>query len=105
MPDAEGSIELKKLMGILGARSIDSILLEGGGDLNDSALRAGIVNEVRAFIAPKIFGGAAKSPVQGVGVEHPAEAFPMELIGIEHFGKDIMLRYAVHAPGKDHAPE
>ena len=91
-------VDLRKLMEHLGERGIDSVLLEGGGDLNDSALRAGIVNEVRAFIAPKIFGGAAKSPAQGTGVERPAEAFPMELIGIEHFGEDIMLRYIVHAP-------
>ena len=90
-----GRVDLQQLMTELGARGIDSILLEGGGDLNDSALRAGIVSEIRAFIAPKIFGGAARSPVQGMGVEHPSEAIPMELMEMEHFGDDIMLRFRV----------
>ena len=46
-------------------KGIDSILLEGGGTLNDSALRAGIVKEVHCFIAPKLFGGKnSKTPVQ-----------------------------------------
>lgn len=42
-PDEKGQIDLKKLMTYLGNEGIDSILLEGGGTLNDSALRAGIV--------------------------------------------------------------
>ena len=55
-PDEKNQIDLKKLMADLGNRGIDSILLEGGGTLNDSALRAGIVKEVQAFVAPKLFG-------------------------------------------------
>ena len=95
VPDAEGSIDLKKLMELLGARSIDSILLEGGGMINESALRAGIVNEVRAFIAPKLFGGTAKTPVEGIGAAVPDQAIPMELVETEMFGDDLMLRYLV----------
>ena len=95
VPNAEGSIDLKKLMELLGARSIDSILLEGGGTINESALRAGIVNEVRAFIAPKLFGGTAKTPVEGIGAEVPDQAIPMELVETKMFGDDLMLRYLV----------
>ena len=87
--------DLKMLMKLLGARGIDSILLEGGSTLNESALRAGIVSEVRAFIAPKLFGGAAKSPVEGIGVEVPDQAIRMELIETGMFGEDLMLRYLV----------
>ncbi len=36
-------------MTYLGNQGIDSILLEGGGTLNDSALRAGIVKEVHVL--------------------------------------------------------
>lgn len=86
-------IDLKKLMKELGAMKIDSILLEGGGTLNESALRAGIVNEVKAFVAPKIFGGSAKSPVDGMGVNVPDEAHKMKLKDIEKMGDDILLSY------------
>ena len=88
-------VDMRKLMEILGARGIDSVLLEGGGALNDSALRAGIVNEIRAFIAPKIFGGSAKSPVEGSGIELPDQAIGMELLETKQFGRDLMLRYQV----------
>ena len=93
VPTPDGQVDLRRLMEILGERGIDSILLEGGGVLNDSALRAGIVNEVRAFIAPKFFGGTAKSPVEGIGVELPDQAVQMHLVNMEMFGEDLMLRY------------
>ena len=49
-------ISLPVLMKELGARKIDGILLEGGGQLNESALQAGIVDRIYCYIAPKIFG-------------------------------------------------
>ena len=62
-------ISLPVLMKELGSRKIDGILLEGGGQLNESALQAGIVQRVYCYIAPKIFGGAqAKTPVEGQGL-------------------------------------
>ncbi len=88
-----GGPDLDRLMSLLGEREIDSLLLEGGGTLNESALRAGIVSEVRAFVAPKIFGGQARSPVEGIGVEHPDEAMLMELMECRRIGADLMLRY------------
>lgn len=43
----------------LGELGIDSVLIEGGGTLNEDALQSGIVNEVKAFIAPKILAEEA----------------------------------------------
>ena len=95
VPDADGRVDLRKLMEYLGKQGIDSVLLEGGGTLNDAALSAGIVNEICAFIAPKIFGGAgAKTPVSGIGVAHPAEAVMLTLRQVETIGDDLMLRYS-----------
>lgn len=96
VPDADWRVDLGKLMEYLGKQGIDSVLLEGGGTLNDAALSAGIVNEICAFIAPKIFGGAgAKTPVSGIGVAHPAEAVMLTLKQMETIGDDLMLRYSV----------
>lgn len=85
--------DLALLMNFLGKEGIDSVLLEGGGTLNESALRADIVNEVRAFVAPKIFGGEAPTPVGGEGVDVPADAERMKFCGMEQYGDDVMLRY------------
>ena len=91
-PDENCQIDLKKLMHDLGNEGIDSILLEGGGTLNDSALRAGIVKEVQAFIAPKIFGGMnSKTPVEGIGVDIPSEAVKLKYTDICQIGEDIKI--------------
>ena len=91
-PDEKGQIDLKKLMTNLGNEGIDSILLEGGGTLNDSALRAGIVKEVHCFIAPKLFGGKnSKTPVQGIGIGLPSEALKLKCTDICRIGEDIRI--------------
>ena len=95
-PDEKNQIDLKKLMADLGNRGIDSILLEGGGTLNDSALRVGIVKEVQAFVAPKLFGGVAgKTPVEGIGVELPSEAVELKYTDICQIGEDIRIKCQV----------
>ncbi len=94
--DGSGRVDLKKLMEILGCQGIDSILLEGGGTLNDSALRAGIVQEIQAFIAPKIFGGdKARTPVAGVGAELPDGAARIKLQKVSQIGEDLLAEYKV----------
>lgn len=92
VPDAQGRVDLPALMARLGSRGIDSILLEGGGCLNESALRSGIVQEVKVFVAPKLLGGPGTfSPVTGHGVALPEEAWKMELAGVEQVGEDLLL--------------
>ena len=91
-PDEKSQIDLKKLMTYLGNEGIDSILLEGGGTLNDSALRAGIVKEVHCFIAPKLFGGKnSKTPVEGIGIGLPSEALKLKCTDICRIGEDIRI--------------
>ena len=91
-PDENNQVDLKKLMKYLGEEGIDSILLEGGGTLNDSALRAGIVQEVQAFIAPKLFGGMnSKTPVEGIGVRFPSEAVKLKCTDICQICEDIRI--------------
>ena len=70
--------------------------MEGGGILNDSALRAGIVQEVQAFIAPKIFGGNdARTPVAGVGAELPKDGILLEFGKATQIGEDLLIEYKV----------
>ena len=93
--DKEGSIDLGALMRTLGERKIDSVLIEGGGEINFSALSAGIVNKIYAFIAPKLFGGgsAAKSPVGGAGITSVEEAFTFKPAKIHQFEDDLLIEY------------
>lgn len=92
----EGRVDLEELMRVLGEMGIDSILLEGGGELNYSFLRQGLVDEVCTFIAPKLIGGRdAKTPLEGTGWEKMYEAMELGDWQVEQFGKDILLRARV----------
>lgn len=90
------SVDLNVLMEMLGNEGVDSILLEGGSTLNQSALWAGIVREIQVYVAPKIFGGGGSfTPVRGLGVEDPSQAFLCRNRRITDFGEDILLEYDV----------
>ena len=66
--ELHGKVCFKTLMAILGSREITSVLIEGGGEINASAVAAGIVDKVMCFIAPKLIGGRnAPGPIGGDG--------------------------------------
>ena len=91
-----GRVDLRELMKILGEMKIDSILLEGGAELNWSALNCGIVQKVQTYIAPKIFGGnTSKTAVGGVGVDMPSQAFMLEKTSVSRIGEDILIESRV----------
>lgn len=92
--EKNGRIDLYDLMQQLGAQGIDSILLEGGGTLNEQALAQEIVQEVQVYMAPKILGGVdAKTPVEGMGVPAPDFAYRFALTRMETIGEDVLLCY------------
>lgn len=90
--DMEGRVSIADLLQKLGKKGIDSILLEGGGELNDSFIRGGYVDEVYAFIAPKIIGGrAAKTPVEGCGFARMQQALHLIDSRMEQVGEDFLI--------------
>lgn len=91
-PTKNNKVDLTSLMEILGERKIDSVLLEGGGTLNYSALNEGIVDKVISFIAPKILGGSnAKTPVEGEGKKYIKDAIELHNIEVSKFEDDLMI--------------
>ncbi len=92
LPTKDNRVDLNKLMKKLGEKKIDSVLLEGGSELNYSALEAGIVDKVNAFIAPKIIGGAdAKTSVGGAGRLLMKDAIWLREVNFRNFDEDIMI--------------
>ena len=93
----DGHVDLRDLMKFLGQKGIDSILLEGGAELNFSALQAGIVSKVQAYLAPIIIGGKeAKSPVEGPGIEQLNEAFQVKEITFQRVREDLLIEGYIH---------
>lgn len=96
LPEKNGHPDLNVLMQRLGEEKIDSVLIEGGGTVNEAALKAHIVHRVYAYIAPKIFGGEdAKTPVEGSGIRLPQECAKLRLAKITVLLNDMLLEYDV----------
>lgn len=85
-------VDLRELMKVIGAKGIDSILLEGGANLNFSALEEGIVDKIQSYIAPKIIGGKeAKTAVEGAGIQLLKNAFKIDRMTPVMVGEDLFV--------------
>ncbi|HEX5873710.1 MAG TPA: bifunctional diaminohydroxyphosphoribosylaminopyrimidine deaminase/5-amino-6-(5-phosphoribosylamino)uracil reductase RibD [Pyrinomonadaceae bacterium] len=82
--------DLHAVLKELGSRSIQSVLVEGGGGVAGEFIDAGFVNKVTFFIAPKIIGGlTAPTAVGGRGVELLSKALELARTTIVQRGEDI----------------
>jgi diaminohydroxyphosphoribosylaminopyrimidine deaminase/5-amino-6-(5-phosphoribosylamino)uracil reductase len=62
--DGPGELpDLKFLLDALGQRGIQQILVEGGPHMAASFLRAGLVDEMCVYVAPKILGAGGTAPI------------------------------------------
>lgn len=85
-------VDLKELIKKLGEEGIDSVLIEGGGKLNFSALKEGIVDKIIFYIAPKILGGEnSKSSIAGQGFPKLSEAVNLVNTSYRKIGEDLVV--------------
>ena len=83
---------LGALLKRLQALDVRSLLVEGGGVTAWSFLKAGLVDRVTAYVAPKLIGGAgAPSPLSGDGFDDVNAAPRLVSIEVETLGADIRL--------------
>ncbi len=94
--EKNGHVDLQLLMKRLGEENLDSVLLEGGGTLNWSALESGIINKVQIYVAPKLFGGReAKTPIEGQGFASPTMATLLQNYSVIRLGQDLFIESEV----------
>lgn len=71
---------------------IHRLLCEGGGELNDSLFRAGLVDELHLTVCPFIFGGRnAPTIAEGKGAGSLAMASLLELDSTKRLGDELYL--------------
>jgi diaminohydroxyphosphoribosylaminopyrimidine deaminase / 5-amino-6-(5-phosphoribosylamino)uracil reductase len=76
----------------LAARSLQSVLVEGGGVVAGQFFDEELVDKATFFIAPKIVGGqSAPTAVGGLGVEDMSQAWSLERISITQRGADLEI--------------
>jgi diaminohydroxyphosphoribosylaminopyrimidine deaminase / 5-amino-6-(5-phosphoribosylamino)uracil reductase len=90
---------LPELAGKLWSMEIQSFLLECGPDLAFNAIRAGIIDKIVLFLAPKILGGREVPAIGGEGIERLSQAMQVEDWSIGPSGTDLVLTAYVH---RDH---
>jgi diaminohydroxyphosphoribosylaminopyrimidine deaminase/5-amino-6-(5-phosphoribosylamino)uracil reductase len=86
-------VDVNSVLTELGRRGMTNVLIEGGGDTLGRFRDAGEIDEIHAFIAPKLFGGArALTPVGGVGIAELNESWNLSEWDVERLGDDLLIR-------------
>ena len=92
LKEKRGGIDLRRLMERLGEKQITSVLIEGGGRVNASALKDRIADKVIFFVAPILIGGGnAPGVIGGEGVTSLKNAFKIKRLAATPVGGDLML--------------
>ena len=88
-------VNLKKLFRRLEKMGLGRILVEGGGELNWSLLRLGLVDDLTVTIAPRIAGGRlATTLVEGDGFDEIAQGIRLQLKRVERKNAgELVLHY------------
>ena len=79
-------------MKLLAKKDLTSVLIEGGGEINNSALKAGIVDKIYIFISPILVGGKqAPGLIGGMGVSKIVKALSLKNMKVTKMGEDLMV--------------
>ena len=90
--EKDARVDLHDLLLKLGGLGVQSLLLEGGGELAGDALRSGLIDKCMFFYAPKLVGGEGLGPFAGKGPEFMADSFALKNITIKKVGDDILVQ-------------
>ena len=90
----KSSVDVVKLLKILQKKDIKKILLEGGGTLNWSFLKRGLVDELIITITPYILGGSdSVTLVEGSGFKNLFSMNKLKLKKIQKIGNELVVYY------------
>lgn len=86
------TLEIRSVLKIIGEMGVTSLFVEGGSQINESFIKAKVVNQMITYMAPKIIGGTtAPTSIGGRGFEKISEAFQLEIKSVEQIGSDIKI--------------
>jgi diaminohydroxyphosphoribosylaminopyrimidine deaminase/5-amino-6-(5-phosphoribosylamino)uracil reductase len=90
--DPTGRLDVQSVLTELGRRGMTNVLVEGGAETLGRFLDAGAIDEIHAFVAPKLFGGSGSlSPIGGLGVAGLDEALNLAEWDVERLGDDLLV--------------
>lgn len=89
--DAEGGIDVRALMRMLGDENLNEIHVEAGATLNGALMRAGCVDELITYLAPTLLGDAAPMVRLPALARLPANR-TFAFTSVDTVGEDVVLR-------------
>jgi diaminohydroxyphosphoribosylaminopyrimidine deaminase/5-amino-6-(5-phosphoribosylamino)uracil reductase len=96
------NVSVEAVLETLREKNILSVFVEGGATVNGSFVKAGTVDQVITYLAPKIFGGAAApTAIGGDGVFAVADALPFEVQEVIQIGSDVKIVARAKEDGND----
>ncbi len=91
----KGRVDIEILLSRLTEMGIDSLLVEGGGEVLWSFFEGGFVDSYSVFVGSMIIGGrTAPTPVDGEGFDDH-EALSCKLVECRQLGDGVLLVYEV----------
>jgi diaminohydroxyphosphoribosylaminopyrimidine deaminase/5-amino-6-(5-phosphoribosylamino)uracil reductase len=92
VPASQRRVSLANLMDALGKMGCVSLMIEGGAEINASALQEGVVDKLMLFLAPILIGGkSTPAAVGGEGIDTLRQAKRLRNVRIDRFGDDILI--------------
>jgi len=86
-----GRVDLRALVDELGRRELQSLLVEGGGEVHGQLLAAGLVDRVALFIAPKLIGAGGVPLLATDGPSRMTDAWRLTRVSTRRLGDDILV--------------
>ncbi len=88
----ETGLDLDAMLVALYQKGITDVLVEGGGEINASFLRAGLIDKYFIYIAPKLLGGRnSLTPFTGRDVDRMDEALNVVFEKVDKMGEDLCI--------------
>lgn len=87
-PGGSQPLDLLQLLQTLGQRGCNEVLVEAGAKLAGAFLQAGLVQELRLYMAPLLLGDAARGLLHLPGLDYLANAPRMNIRDVRAIGKD-----------------
>ena len=98
LPGADGKVDLPAMLRDLAARGVNELHVEAGHRLNGALVRAGLVDELLLYLAPKLLGPGRGMADMGP-LETLAQGLALQFQGVERVGPD--LRVLARVAGRD----
>ena len=95
LPAGEGSssVSLVEMMNSATRAGVTSMMIEGGGQLAASFVRAGLVDRIEWFRAPVLLGGDGRPCLGGLSLETLEAAPRYNRVGVKEVGVDLWESY------------